>query len=50
MVIATLSNMVFKLSLVLVVGGRALARMCLPAALAVMLGMVGMLMLNFWMV
>lgn len=48
MVIAYLSNLTFKFGMVLVVGGRALARLCLPGALAVMLGMGSMLAINYW--
>lgn len=48
MVIAYNSNLLFKLGLVLVVGGRGMARQCLPGMLAVGIGMTAMLGFTFW--
>jgi uncharacterized membrane protein (DUF4010 family) len=48
MAIAFLANLAFKYGLVLVVGGRELARLCLAGVLALALGVGGALALRFW--
>jgi hypothetical protein len=45
--IAYISNMGFKLGLVAVVGGMTLARLCLPAVIAVVAGLGGGWALHF---
>lgn len=46
--IACLANMAFKLGMVAAVGGRALARLCLPGMVAAGVGLGGALALRFW--
>lgn len=48
MTIAYLSNLAFKFGLVAVVGGSALARLCLAGVLALAAGVGGVLLLRFW--
>lgn len=48
MMIAYLANLAFKFGLVAAVGGRALARLCLPGVVAVGMGLGGTLALRFW--
>lgn len=46
--IAYLANLAFKFGMVAMVGGRALARLCLAGVLAMALGVSVALMLRFW--
>ena len=47
-VIAYLSNLLFKFGIVLVIGGRALARSCAPGLAALAVGLVIPLAASFW--
>ena len=46
--IAYLANMMFKFGMIVVVGGRDLARLCLPSVLIIMTGMIGMLLFQVY--